>query len=61
MLKFPANFDPETFRIVFHPFFRVAILLFSIELAKSGRTSNQSDLGDFIQMNYLLRFYLPGR
>ena len=57
LLKFPVDFDPGNFRIVFHPFTRVAILLFSIELTKSGKTDNQPNLADFIQMNYLLRLF----
>jgi len=55
--KIPVQFDPGSFRIIIHPFTRVAILLFSSELANTGKNSNQSSLADFIQMNYLIRLF----
>jgi len=57
LLKFPVSFDPGGFRIIFHPVVRVAILLFSIELTKSGKNNDQPDLESFIHMNYLLRLF----
>jgi hypothetical protein len=57
VLKFPVYFDPGAFRIIFHPFTTVAILLYSIELVKSGKDEYQPNLSDFIKMNYLLRLF----
>jgi hypothetical protein len=57
LLKFPVIIDPASFRIIFHPFARVGILVFSVEMSKSGKNIPQPDLGDFIQMNYLLRLF----
>ena len=57
LLKLPVSFDPGNFRIIFHPFTRVGILLFSTELAGSGKNKNQGNMSDFIQMNYLLRLF----
>ncbi len=56
-MKFPVYIDPGAFRIIFHPFTTVAILLFSVELVKSGKDEYQPDLADFIKMNYLLRLF----
>ena len=57
LLKFQVYFNPGNFRLIFHPFTRVAILLISTELEKSGKNNNQANLYDFIQMNYLLRLF----
>jgi len=57
LLKFSAYFDPEAFRIILHPYTRVCILVYSIELVKPGKTNDLPNLADFIQMNYLLRLF----
>lgn len=57
LIKFPVFLDPGNFRLIFHPFSRVVILLFSTELTKSGKNINPSTIADFIQMNYLLRLF----
>ena len=57
LLKYPVSFDPANFRIIFHPFTKVAILLFSTELTKSGKNLNHFNLSDFVQMHYLLRLF----
>jgi hypothetical protein len=57
VLAFPVNIDPVGFRLIFHPSARVAVLLFSIEIARSGKNAEQPDLDDFIKMNYLLRLF----
>jgi len=57
LLKFPVYIDPTSFRLIIHPFTRVAILLYSIEIVKSGKNDNPPNLSDFIQMNYLLRLF----
>lgn len=55
--KIPVQFDPGSFRIIIHPFTRVAILLFCAELANQGKNTVQCSLADFIQMNYLFRLF----
>jgi hypothetical protein len=57
LLKFSVYIDPGEFRIIFHPFTRIAILLFSVELIKSVKNDDQPNLADFIEMNYLLRLF----
>lgn len=57
LLKFPVYIDPGSFRLIIHPFTSVAILLFSIELVKSGKNSEPPNLADFIKMNYLIRLF----
>jgi hypothetical protein len=57
ILKLPVYIDPWAFRIILHPFSRVAILLFSIELGRSTKDNYIPDLSDFIRMNYLLRIF----
>jgi hypothetical protein len=56
-LKFPASIDPQSFRIIIHPFTRVAILTYSIELAKSPENHDLPNLSDLIRLNYLLRSF----
>lgn len=57
LLKFPVYIDPGSFRLIINPFASVAILLFSMEIVKSGKNDVLPNLGDFIQMNYLLRLF----
>ena len=57
LLKFAVCFDPDSFRIVFHPSTKIAILLFSVEMSKSTKNIDQANLADFIKMNYLLRLF----
>ena len=57
LIKLPVYLDPGAFRIILHPFTSVAILLYSIELVKSGKSSDPPNLADFVQMNYLLRLF----
>jgi hypothetical protein len=57
VLRFAVNIDPGNFRIVFHPSTRIAILLFTIEAAKSNKNNDQSSLADFVKMNYLIRLF----
>ncbi len=57
LLKFTVFIDPGAFRIIFHPYTNVGILMYSIELVKEGKNSDQPNLGDFIRMNYLLRLF----
>jgi hypothetical protein len=56
-LKLSVCFDPGAFRIIYHPFTGIAILLYSVELINSGKTYDQPSLFDFIRMNYLLRTF----
>jgi hypothetical protein len=56
-LKFAVCFDPNTFRIIIHPSTKIAILLFTIEIAKPGKNNDPASLADFIKMNYLLRLF----
>jgi hypothetical protein len=57
LLKFAVYLDPGAFRIIFHPFTSVGLLMYSIELVKEGKNSAQPNLDDFIRMNYLLRLF----
>lgn len=57
LLKFAVNIDPGAFRIIFNPYTSVGILMYSIELVKEGKNSDQPNLEDFIKMNYLLRLF----
>lgn len=57
LLKFAVNIDPGAFRIIFNPYTSVGILMYSIELVKEGKFSDQPNLEDFIKMNYLLRLF----
>ena len=57
LLRFPVYFDPGAFRIIFHPFTGVAILLYSVELVRSGKNEDQPNLADLIEMNYILRLF----
>lgn len=57
LLRVPVYIDPNSFRIIWHPFTSVAILLYSIELVKSDNNEYQPNLDDFIRMNYLLRLF----
>lgn len=57
ILKFPVLIDPQSFRIICHPFTRVAILTYSIELSKSPENHEPPALSDFIRLNYLLRSF----
>lgn len=57
LLKFAVCLDPGAFRLIIHPYTKVAILLFSIELAKESKTCDLPNLDDFIRMNYLLRLF----
>lgn len=56
-MRFAVIIDPASFRIVFHPFTGIAILLYSIELVRQIKTGEPPDLDDFIRMNYLLRLF----
>jgi hypothetical protein len=55
--NYPVNIDASTFRIIIHPLARVALLVFSIELVKSGKTDYYPNLEDFVKMNYLIRLF----
>jgi len=57
LLKFAICFDPDSFRIILHPYTKVAILLFSVEMSKSAKNIEPASLADFIKMNYLLRLF----
>jgi hypothetical protein len=57
LLKFAVIIDPAGFRIIFHPFTGVAILMYSLELAKQSKSNEPPNLEDFIKMNYLLRLF----
>lgn len=57
LLKFAVYLDPAAFRIVFHPFTSVGILMYSVEIVKPGKNDELPDLDDFIKMNYLLRLF----
>jgi hypothetical protein len=57
LLMFSVYIDPGAFRIILHPFSRVAILLFCVELGRSKKDNVMPDLTDFIRMNYLLRLF----
>ena len=56
-LKLPVYFDPGSFRIIYHPFTGVAILVYSIEQFKHAKDTSGGTLADFIRMNYLLRTF----
>jgi hypothetical protein len=55
--KIPICFDPSGFRIIYHPFTNIAVLLLSLELAPAGKDNERSSLADFIEMNYLVRLF----
>jgi hypothetical protein len=55
LIKLAVSIDPASFRIIYHSYTGIAILLFSIELIKQARTNNVPGLADFVRMNYLLR------
>jgi hypothetical protein len=55
--KLPVSFDPAGFRIIYHPFTSIGVLLSDLELASSGKENEQSTLADFIEMNYLVRLF----
>ena len=57
VLKFIVSFDPNAFRIVFHPSTKVGILLFTVEAVKSSKNIEPQSLADFVRMNYLLRMF----
>jgi hypothetical protein len=57
LLTLPVIIDPNSFRIICHPLTSVAVLLFSIELINSENQQDQSNLADFIRMNYILRLF----
>ena len=57
VVNFTVCFDPNSFRIVFHPSTKVGILLFTIEAAKSSKNTEPQSLADFVNMNYLLRMF----
>jgi hypothetical protein len=57
LLKFAVNIDPAAFRIIFHPFTCVAILLYSVEMVKQNKNGENPNLEDLIKMNYLLRLF----
>jgi hypothetical protein len=57
LLKYSVYIDPGAFRVIFHPYTSIGILMYSIELVKEGKNSNQPNLDDFIRMNYLLRLF----
>jgi hypothetical protein len=57
ILRFPVYIDPWAFRIILHPFSRVAVLLFCVELERSKKDNDKPVLSDFIRMNYLLRIF----
>jgi hypothetical protein len=54
---FPVCFNPESFRIIYHPFTRIAVLILSIELAAPGKDTPPATLADFVEINYLLRIF----
>jgi hypothetical protein len=56
-LRVPVYIDPNSFRIICHPFTSVAVLLFSVELIKEDGSEDLPNLADFIQMNYYLRLF----
>lgn len=56
-VRIPVCFDPSAFRIIYHPFTGVAVLILSIELATAGKENEHSSLADFIEMNYLVRLF----
>jgi len=57
LIKFAVYIDPAAFRIIFHPFTGVAILMYSVELVKQKKNSENPNLEDLIKMNYLLRLF----
>jgi len=56
-LKVPVYIDPNSFRIICHPFTSIAVLLFSVELIQEEDSGDLPNLADFIQMNYHLRLF----
>lgn len=57
LLKFPVCLDPSGFRIIYHPFTGIAVLMFSLEMAPSVKENVQASLSDFIEMSYLVRLF----
>ena len=55
--KLPISFNPGDFRIIYHPFTSIAVMLLSLELVNNDKNSEQPSLADFIQMNYLVRLF----
>lgn len=60
LIKLAVFIDPASFRIIYHSYTGIAILLFSIELIKPARNKNVPGLADFVRMNYLLRMFGRG-
>ncbi len=57
LIKLSVTLDPGSFRIIYHPFTRIALLLYSVELINTDKTNDEQSLSDFIRMNYLLRTF----
>jgi hypothetical protein len=55
--RFPVCFNPDTFRIIYHPFTGISLLMFGIELAPAGKDTQHCTLADFIEINYLVRLF----
>ena len=55
--KFPVCFNPDSFRLIYHPFTKIAVLIFTIELATPGKETPPATLADFIEINYLVRLF----
>ena len=54
--KLPVYLDPGSFKLIFHPYTSIAILIFSIELINQNK-NDITTLGDFINLNYLIRVF----
>jgi hypothetical protein len=55
--RIPVTIDPSSFRVIYHPFTGIALLLFNVDLATEGKENENSTLASFVEMNYLLRLF----
>lgn len=56
LIRLPVYLDPGSFKLIFHPYTSIAILIFSIELINQDKNVIPT-LEDFIKLNYLIRVF----
>lgn len=56
-LKYSVCFDSGSFRLIYNPFTRIAVLILNIELPCNDKNSDHPNLSDFIQVNYLVKLF----
>lgn len=55
--KYPVSFDPGAFRLIYHPFTGISILILYLEIISGNKNTDRPTLEDFIQMNYMARLF----